>query len=142
MRQFYIFQIRDEIKQITYQNPYEFFHTLETIYYQDHQELLLSYHFLNQLIVPINVKDLDITLFRRYKDNYFYTKYKNIHNMHDVYRKENTKLSLYKTYLKLETNVVKPRFFEVLQKEKDYFVCDFLEKDYFWISSLEPMVTG
>ena len=137
MRHFYIFQIREEIKKITYTNPYELFHTLETIYYQNKEEVLLSYHFLNQIILPINQKDLDIALFKHYKENYFYTKYRNIHN-----RKENTCLTIHKTYMKLETDVIKPRFFEELEKNPNFFLCDFEEKDYFWLSSLEPMKIG
>ena len=82
---------------------------------------------------------MDILLFKRYKENYFYMKYRNIHSMHDVYRKENTVLTLNKTYLKLETNVIKPRFLEELQKNHSLFVCDFQEKDYFWLDSLEPL---
>jgi len=91
------------------------FHTLETIYYH-REDSGPSYLFLKQLIAPISIKELDILLFKRFKENYFYTKYKNVHRMYDVYRSENTTLKLFKTYLKLETNVVKPRFLEELEK--------------------------
>ena len=47
-----------------------------------------------------------------------------------------TTLILNKTYLKLETNVVKPRFLEELQKNHSLFVCDFESMDYFWLDSL------
>lgn len=136
MRNFYIFQINPDIKKMTQESPYDLFHTLETIYYRSPDDVQLSYMFLKQLIVPIELKELDIALFKKFKENYFYTKYKNVHKMHDVYRQENTTLILYKTYLKLETNVIKPRFLETLQKKNNYFVCDFEEKDYFWLKSL------
>ncbi len=139
MRNFYIFEINEAVKKMTYQNPYELFHTLETIYYQKREDMMLSFHFLEQLIQPISIQKLDYVLFQHYKENYFYTKYKNVHSMHDVYRKENTCLYLFQTYLKLETNVVKPRFLEELQKNHNFFVCDFEEKDYFWMDSLEPL---
>ncbi len=141
MRTFYIFEIKEDLKKMFVQTPYELFRTFETIYYETN-EVDTSLLFLRQLIHPIAMKDLDIALFKRFKDNYFYTKYKNIHSMHDVYRKENTTLKLYKTYLKLETNVVKPRFLEELQKNHNLFLCDFEEKDYFWLDSLEPMIMG
>ncbi len=139
MRIFYIFQIKKDLEKITKSNPYLLFHTLETIYYREPDDIKLGYIFLKQVIEPIQIKELDIALFKRYKDNYFYMKYRNTHSMHDVYRKENTTLILNKTYLKLETNVVKPRFLEELQKNHSLFVCDFEEKDYFWLDSLEPM---
>ncbi len=139
MRNFFIFEINPDIKKMTQNSPYELFHTLETIYYQSRDEAILSYHFLSQLIQPIKVRELDVSLFKRFQENYFYTKYKNVHKMRDIYRKENTKLILNKTYLRLETNVIKPRFFEELRKNPNFFLCDFEEKDYFWIDSLESV---
>ena len=139
MRVFYIFQIKKDLTKITKENPYTLFHTLETIYYREPDDIKLGYVFLKQIIDPIPIKELDILLFKRYKENYFYMKYRNIHSMHDVYRKENTVLTLNKTYLKLETNVIKSRFLEELQKNHSLFVCDFQEKDYFWLGSLEPL---
>lgn len=141
MRTFYLFEIKEDLKQLLKKTPYELYRTLETIYYETN-EVEVSFLFLKQLITPISIKQLDVALFKRFKDNYFYTKFKNVHCMHDVYRKENTTLKLYKTYLKLETNVIKPRFLEELQKNHNLFVCDFAEKDYFWLDSLEPMVIG
>jgi len=128
------------VKKLTKDNSYDLFHTLETIYYH-REETGISYMFLQQLISPIATKELDIRLFKHYKDNYFYMKYRNTHSMHDVYRKENTTLKLFKTYLKLETNVVKPRFLEELQENPNFFVCDFESKDYFWLESLSKLST-
>ena len=141
MRTFYLFAIKEDLKKMLEQNPYELFKTLETIYYQT-MDVETSYLFLKQLILPIPIRNLDIALFKKYKENYFYTKYKNVHSMHDVFRGENTTLKLYRTYLKLETNAIKPRFFEELQKNHNFFVCDFQEKDYFWLNSLSLMMTG
>ena len=92
MRNFYIFEINDAVKKMTYQEPYELFHTLETIYFQKKEDTMLSFRFLSQLIKPISIHELDRLLFLHYKENYFYTKYKNVHTMHDVYRSENTRL--------------------------------------------------
>lgn len=142
MRNFYIFEINTFMKQVTKDNPYDLFHTLESIYYQRLENLETTYNFFRQIACPIKIKDLDIQLFKAYKENYFYTKYKNVHSMHDVYRNEDTVLTLYKTYIKLQTNVVKPRFIEELKKNHNYFVCDFEEKDYFWLESLEPIPIG
>ena len=136
MRVFYIFQINADIEKVTKDNPYELFHTLEVIYYRMRDDVNLGFTFMTQLVKPIKVKELDIALFKRYKENYFYMKYRNTHSMHDVYRKENTKLTIYKTYIKLETDVIKPRFLEELQKNHSLFVCDFESMDYFWLDSL------
>ena len=136
MRIFYIFQINPSLEKIMKENTYDLFHTLETVYYRTCEDKELAYLFLHQLITPIKIKELDIALFKEFRECYFYTKYRNTHSMHDVYRKENTKLSLYKTYIKLETDALKPRFLEELQKNHSFFVCDFENMDYFWLDSL------
>ena len=139
MRVFYIFQIKKDLEKITKENPYMLFNTLETIYYREPDDIRSCYTFLHQIIDKINIKEIDIALFKKYKENFFYMKYRNVHSLHDVYRQENTTITLNKTYIKLETNVIKPRFLEELHKQKNYFVCDFKEKDYFWLSSLTPI---
>ena len=76
MRTFYFFEIKPELVALLKDNPYELFKTLETIYYQN-LDLETSYQFIRQLINPIPIKNLDISLIKKYKENYFYTKYKN-----------------------------------------------------------------
>ena len=115
MRTFYFFEIKPELVALLKDNPYELFKTLETIYYQN-LDLETSYQFIRQLINPIPIKNLDISLFKKYKENYFYTKYKNVHSLHDVFRKENTILKLYKTYLKIDEYTVSRGQNKLLQK--------------------------
>ena len=64
MRNFYIFKIKKEVKHITKENPYDLFHTLETIYYHK-EDTGASYIFLRQLIEPISIRELDILLFKQ-----------------------------------------------------------------------------
>ena len=123
-------------------NPYELYHALQTIYYRDEDDINIGYKFISQLIEPLVVKDLDIAIFKKYKNNYFYMKYKNVHSMHDVYRKENTVLSIYKTYIKLETDAIKPKFLDSLNKYPYLFACDFENKDYFWLEALEQLTVS
>ena len=70
MRTFYFFEIKPELVALLKDNPYELFKTLETIYYQN-LDLETSYQFIRQLINPIPIKNLDISLFKKYKENYF-----------------------------------------------------------------------
>ena len=60
MRVFYIFQIKKDLEKITKENPYMLFHTLETIYYREPDDIKLGYMFLKQIIEPIAIKDLDV----------------------------------------------------------------------------------
>ncbi len=137
MRSFYIFKINPYLEVLLKQKPYEIYRTLEIIYYRNLNEIDLGYEFINQLIKPISVKEIDITIFKNYKNNYFYTKYRNVHRMHDVYRKENTILTINRTYLKIQTDSMWPRFLNDLKTNEHFFICDFKEKDYFWLDSLK-----
>ena len=49
---------------------------------------------------------------------------------------ENTKLTVYNTYIKIKTNKNITDFFRVLENEENIFICDFNNKDYFWLSKV------
>lgn len=49
---------------------------------------------------------------------------------------ENTKLTVYNTYIKIKTNKNITDFFKVLENEENIFICDFNNKDYFWLSKV------
>ncbi|MBR1818480.1 MAG: sporulation inhibitor of replication protein SirA [Bacilli bacterium] len=136
MRNFYIFQIQKDMEPTLKKNPYELFHTLQTIYYEKNPSDL-QFHLVRQLIEKMDIKTMDIEIFKALKENYFYTKYKSIHSMHDVYRKENSVLILHPTYLNLKTDAIQPCFFEELKKYRRLFFCDFEKLDYFWLDSLK-----
>ena len=136
MRHFYIFQIKSEIESSLKSNPFELFKALQTIYYEKYPSQF-QYAFISQLIEKMDIKEMDISLFKTFKDNYFYTKYKNVHSMHDVYRKETTILKLHKTYLSLKSSAIEPCFLKFLKKYHRLFFCDFESMDYFWLDSLK-----
>ncbi len=136
MRHFYVFKINPSVSKVFKNRPYEVFHTLEMLYYRN-DDIHFGNRFVRQLIFPISIKELDIMLFKKFKNNYFYMKYKNVHSVHDFYRKESTVLSLYKTFIRLDTNVIKPCFLKELQEYNNFFVCDFESKDYFWLDSFK-----
>ena len=41
-----------------------------------------------------------------------------------------------KAFLLLSSNILKPSFLSDLKEYKNLFVCDFKNKDYFWLESL------
>lgn len=136
MRQFYIFKIKEEYANLTKNNPYHLYRTLEQIYYVDRSDIHLGLDLFEKIIEPFNPKRIDIDLFKKYKENYFYTKYSNVHQIHDVYRSENTKLTLCKTYLGMESTVLRPTFLKDLEEYQNLFFCDFENKDYFWLEKI------
>lgn len=136
MRTFYIFKVKEEYAILTKNNPYQLFRMLEFIYNLDKGEITRGADLFYKLVEKLNSKSLDIQLFKKYKENYFYTKFKNVHQVNNIYKKEESKLVVRQHYLLLESTIVKPTFLEDLQNLPNLFLCDFENKDYFWLEKL------
>jgi len=136
MRTFYIFKINKEMAILTKDTPYNMFKSMEQIYRLDKKDFSLGLKLFEQLAEPINHKRINNRIFNLYKDNDHYTKFRNVHQIHNRYKPEETKLTVNKVYLMLESNIVKPLFFRHLNLDSNLFVCDFENKDYFWLESL------
>ena len=68
---------------------------------------------------------------------YIHVSYKKTLNKHVLNNlTENTKLTVYNTYIKIKTNKNITDFFKVLENEENIFICDFNNKDYFWLSKV------
>ncbi len=136
MRTFYIFKIKDEYAILTKKNPYQLFRMLFYIYHLEKEEVSRGMDLFYKMVDGLNSKEMDITLFKNYCENYFYTKFKNVHQVNNIYKKEESKLTVKKHYLLLESTVVKPIFLNDLKEYTNLFLCDFENKDYFWLESL------
>lgn len=136
MRTFYIFKVKDEYATLTKNNPYQLFRLLEFIYNLDRKEVSRGADLFYKMIEGLNSKALDIYMFKKYRENYFYTKFKNIHQMNNFYKKEESKLIVRNHYLLLESTVIKPIFLDDLKEIPNLFLCDFENKDYFWLEKL------
>lgn len=136
MRTFYIFKVKEEYATLTKNNPYQLFRLLEFIYNLDKKEISQGADLFYKMIEGLNSKALDIHMFKKYRENYFYTKFKNIHQINNFYKKEESKLIVRNHYLLLESTVIKPIFLEDLKEIHNLFLCDFENKDYFWLEKL------
>ena len=86
------------------------------------------------MAVAFSKTKINSEIYRRYcyDDNYYKTLNKHILD-NGV---EKTKLTVYNTYIKVKTNKNLTEFFKVIEKEGNVFVCDFINKDYFWLSKV------
>jgi len=135
MRTFYIFKINNEFKSLTNDIPYNLYKTFETIYNFSNQDFSLAYDLFNKVALPFNKKKLNVNIFANNRSNNNYSKVNNIHFINNYYTDEKTELVVKKTHLLLKTTVLMPAFFNDL-KYGDLFVCDFENKDYFWLENL------
>lgn len=136
MRTFYIFNINKEFITLTERNPYTLYKTMESLYYLKNDDLDLGYSMFKEIIKTFDKNSLNNYFFKTYKDDEHYTKYSNRHMLNNFYTDEQSKLIINKTFLVLKTTKVKPTFFKDLGKLNSLFVCDFKNKDYFWLEQV------
>ena len=136
MRYFYIFNINKEFITLTKKHPYSLFKTFEEIYNLNKQELNYGISIYNNIINPFNKNEINNKIYNDYYLDDHYIKFKNIHTYNDYYSKENTKLTINNSYMLLITTSIKPIFFNKLNKYNNLFVCDFRNKDYFWLETI------
>ena len=136
MRTFYIFRINQEIFKLLKDNPYNLYKTMDEIHAFKKDEIDLAINLFDTIVNPINKKEVNVEIFAIHKHNEHYTKYNNIHMINNYYSDEQTELTINSTYMLLKTSRAIPTFLSALKKDKTLFVCDFQNKDYFWLSEL------
>lgn len=137
MRTFYIFLIKKHFKILNIHNPYNLYKELETISKSTKYNIDANMNKFNQLKQDINKELLNNNTYSYYKNKITYTKTNNIHSINNFFTKENTKLIINKTYIVIKTNKPNPSFIEYLKNiNNNFFVCDFDNKDYFWLSKI------
>ena len=99
-------------------------------------DLSMGINLYEQIASPIDKIKYSKRLYNHYKECDFYTKFKNDHTYINKYRDEKSYLKVKSAYMKIETNREYPEFFKYLKKYHDLFVCDFDNKDYFWIKDI------
>ena len=80
--------------------------------------------------------DINNLLYETYKDNDFYAMKGDKHLIYNKYKDETTEIDTHFNYLLLKTNTSKKTIFQNLLFNNNLFVCDFQNKDYFWLDKL------
>ena len=117
-------------------NPYHLYRTMEDIHNFDTGEVNLAYDLFTQIANPFDKSLINNLIFKESKDNDFYSKFHNVHRIQNKYIPEDSMLVVNKAFLLLESNMLKPSFLNNLKNCQNLFVCDFKNKDYFWLKEL------
>lgn len=135
MRTFYIFRINKEMGILLRNNPYNLFRSLEDIYLLDKASVGIGKELLDQLIIPIDKEKYNKLIYEKNKDNDFYMKTGDTHRVVNKYRKEETTIIVKNSHILLKTNIIN-RDLKKFLPVTDAFLCDFQNKDYFWLDKL------
>lgn len=134
MRVYYLFKINDSFSKLYYNKTYYLYKMLEQISKSSQNDFIISYRLFSQMATAYNKVEINGNIYKAFEYNDKYMKTLNKHILNDGVEK--TKLTVYNTYIKIRTNQNLTSFFKVLNKEKNIFVCDFNNKDYFWLSKV------
>lgn len=136
MKVYFIFDVKEQFISL-YQNNYRvLYNILRQIYYLDREEVNYAYTLFRQLVNTIDKNTIDRDIFLKLHRDIPYSKRGNVHYINNLYKDEVSRLTIKKRYIRLETEQLNSSFFEVLKKySSNYFVCDFKNYNYFFLSS-------
>ncbi|CCY79306.1 unknown [Mycoplasma sp. CAG:877] len=136
MKVYFIFDVKEQFISL-YQNNYRvLYNILRQIYYLDREEVNYAYTLFRQLVNTIDKNTIDRDIFLKLHRDIPYSKRGNVHYINNLYKDEVSRLTIKKSYIRLETEQLNSSFFEVLKKySSNYFVCDFKNYNYFFLSS-------
>lgn len=136
MRTFYVFSIKKMFNPLYEKKTINIYKILNNIKTMDRKELLLAKKYYMRTINKIDKKKIDNYLLMNNMNNFYYTKTGFSHELYSD--KEYSRLTIYNTYMKIKTNNNISSFFkDIYNINKDYFIVDFDNKDYFYLEDLK-----
>ena len=134
MRVYYLFRINDTFKNLYNSKTFYLYKTLEEISKSSKNDFIISYKLFEQMAISYDKTHTNNNIYNSFYYDKYYKRNLNKHIYNDEVEK--TILTVYNTYIKIKTNKNSCKFFKVLRHDGNIFVCDFNNKDYFWLSKV------
>ncbi|MBE6156857.1 MAG: sporulation inhibitor of replication protein SirA [Firmicutes bacterium] len=134
MRTFYIFKIKRELTILTKETPYNLYRTIENLYYLDNDSLGVSFKIYNDLFDLFDKEYINKRIYNLFKNHRYYNKDGDIHTICNKYKPETSTLRVYRSHIILKSDVINPTLLVNYLMTDNLFVCDFKNKDYFWLN--------
>ena len=107
---------------------------IEELYYTKDYDMLMSYKYYQKFALEFNKLTINEYIYNINKKNIHYTR---DNNTHIILNEKYNKLIVNSTCLILKTDDIYSVFLNDLHVYLDnIFICDFKNKDYFWLDSL------
>lgn len=134
MRTYYIFKINKYFAYIYKKWPYKMYKIIEELYYTKDYDMLSSYKYYQKFALPFNKLSINEYIYNLNKKNLNYSRDNNIHIINN---EKYNKLLINNACMILKTNDIYSVFLNDLNMYlENIFICDFKNKDYFWLDSL------
>ena len=104
---------------------------------------LIDYGFnlFKQLTDKIDKDKINREIYIKYHKEMVYSKNNNEHVINNLYKDEISILTIKNAYILITVNKNNSSFFNVISNLGDeYFICDFVYQDYFWINDIKILV--
>lgn len=134
MRTFYIFKIRKEMSILTKETPYNLFKVIDHLYYLDNYNAGVSFNIYNDIFDIFNKDYINKKIYGLFKNNRYYNYDGEKHLIYNKYKPETSLLKVYKSHIVLKSDSIKPSLLVNYLMNDNLFVCDFKNKDYFWLN--------
>jgi len=135
MRVYYVFYINNYFSYVYKNKPYKLYKIIEEMYHVKEYDMVLTYRFYEQIAIPFDKQRINEYIYNRMYKEHVYYKRGNIHMISSSV--ECSKLVVTNSNLKIKTNVNYCKFFNIVNEYSDnIFICDFVNKDYFWLDKL------
>ena len=143
MRMYYVFNLKSEIKKLYNDKPASLYKILENIYYMHQEDVNYGFAIFKQITNKNKVLELNNEIFIKLHKDLVYTKLDNEHIINDLYHDEVSILKIKNSHLLIESNKGISSFFKILNDiNENYFVCDFKEKDFFFMDKITNLVNN
>lgn len=137
MRTYYAFIIKDSLIHFYRKKPYSLYKILEQIYNLKNNDIVLGYRLLEQVTVPVGYKKTNEYIYSKHSHELSYSRNEFGHIINNLYSDEITLMKIFNSHIKIKSNVNCSTFLNsIKQYNKDIFICDFTNKDYFWIEEI------
>lgn len=141
MRIYYVFDIRSEYVDLYKETPNSLYNVLYQLYYMRKKDLEYGFNMFKQLANRIDKDEVDKNIFLKLHNKMTYVKKKDNHIINNLYKDEVSALKVKYSYILINTNKSYTDFFNVLALDnRNYFVCDFINNDYFFLSNIKILV--
>ena len=136
MRTYYIFRINNSLNKTYEKNSISIYKILNKINNMDKKEYEFAKRIYKKTVIPINKNLIDKYILMIHMNDIYYKKYGNVHILNS--EREESKLYLYNTYIKIiTTNNISSFFKDIYSINNNMFCIDFENKDYFYLDDFE-----
>ena len=135
MKEFYIFNVKEEFYKLYKDKPSELFFIFNRIYYMKPSDKEYGYNLFTQISNFYKKDEINNLFKNKYNDKIMYSYNDNEHVINNLFLNEISILTVKNSNIRIESNIDRPSFLEQLREIKGaFFVCNFKEQDYYFLA--------